>query len=112
MRKNEFVAALEARKAEILAAIEADREVLRERPLFDLRSVYLAELEKNKLPYTELDTKDKFIDLLVFMTRRKLETICISAAAARISSASELDACRKRLDEVAGEWAAKLPRTE
>ncbi len=105
---NEFESRLRARKDELVSQVESDRRLLERQSLFDIRAVYLAELEQNRLPYTELDTRQKFIDMIVFLTRRRLEVICIAAAEARVASEEELAACMARLDEVESDWQKKL----
>ena len=110
--KNEFESRLQLRKNDVVSRVELDSRVLEGQTLFDIRSVYLAELERNKLPYTELDTKAKFIDMIVFLTRRKLEAICIAAAEARVCSEEELARFMARIDEVEADWQEKLSSRE
>ena len=106
--RNEHEEALENQKLDLLAKFEEDREKLKKHSLFELRRVYLAELEANNLPYTELDTKDKFIDLLIFLSRRRLECIQINAAEARVSSAEQLQPYLEQMLAVAEDWSAKV----
>lgn len=105
---NELERRLETRKNEVIAQVESDRRLLSGRSLFDLRALYLAELERNKLPYTELDTKDKFIDMIVFLTRRRLETLWIAANAVRVTSEEQLASWMDKIDEIESDWQDKL----
>lgn len=105
---NEFEKRLERRKNEIIEQVESDRRLLLGRSLFDLRAIYLAELERNKLPYTELDTKEKFIDMIVFLTRRRLETLWIAATAVRVVSEEQLASWLDKIDDIESDWQEKL----
>ena len=105
---NELEKRLEQRKNELIAQVESDRRLLLSQSLFDLRTVYLAELERNKLPYTELDTKEKFIDMIVFLERRKLETLWIAATAVRVASEEQLANWFEKIDEIEADWQEKL----
>ena len=105
---NELELGLERRKNDLVAQIESDRRLLASRSLFDLRSLYIAELERNELPYTELDTKEKFIDMIVFLTRRRLETLWIAATAVRVTSEDQLGSWMAKLDEIESDWQDKL----
>lgn len=101
---NELEQKLEARKNELVRQIESDRRLLSTRSLFELRSIYLAELDRNKLPYTELDTKEKFIDMIVFLTRRRLETLWIAATAVRVMTDDQLASWLAKVDEIEALW--------
>lgn len=105
---NELEQELERRKNDLIAQVESDRRLLLGQSLFDLRSVYLAELERNKLPYTELDTKEKFIDMIVFLERRKLETLWIAATAVRVNSEEQLKTWLEKVAEIEADWQEKL----
>lgn len=101
---NELEQRLEARKNDVIAHVESDRRLLLGRSLFDLRSIYLAELDRNRLPYTELDTKEKFIDMIVFLTRRRLETLWIAATAVRVTSEEQLNSWLDRIGQIESDW--------
>ncbi len=105
---NAFELSLEKRKNALAEQVESDRRLLISRSLFDLRTIYLAELDRNKLPYTELDTKEKFIDVIIFLTRRRLETLWIAATAVRVTSEEQLATWLERLDEIENDWQEKL----
>jgi hypothetical protein len=105
---NELESRLEKRKNELIDQVESDRRLLLSKSLFDLRSIYLAELERNKLPYTELDTKEKFTDMIVFLTRRRLETLWIAATAVRVTSEEQLASWLAKLDEIESDWQEVL----
>ena len=108
--RNELEQKLEARKNEMIGQVESDRRLLLARSLFDLRSIYLAELDRNQLPYTELDTKEKFIDVIVFLTRRRLETLWIAATAVRVTSEEQLASWLEKIDEIESDWQDLLLR--
>ena len=101
---NELELQLERRKTELIQQVESDRRILLGKSLFDLRTIYLAELDRNKLPYTELDTKEKFIDMIVFLTRRRLETLWIAATAVRVASEEQLSSWLDKVDEIEADW--------
>jgi len=105
---NEFEKQLEQRKSEMIEQVESDRRLLLSKSLFDLRSIYLAELDRNKLPYTELDTKEKFIDMIVFLTRRRLETLWIAATAVRVSSEEQLASWLDKIEDIESDWQDML----
>jgi len=109
---NEFETRLETRKNDLISQVESDRRILSGKSLFDLRTIYLAELDKNKLPYTELDTKEKFIDMIVFLTTRRLETLWIAATAVRVKSEEELNSWLDRVLEIDADWQEKLLQGE
>jgi len=109
---NEFELRLEKRKNDMIGQVESDRRILSGKSLFDLRSIYLAELDRNKLPYTELDTKEKFIDMIVFLTTRRLETLWIAATAIRVRSEDELNSWLDKVSEIDSDWQEKLLQGE
>ena len=106
--QNEFEETLEKRKIFLVAQVESDRRLLMSKSLFDLRTVYLAELDSNNLPYTELDTKEKFIDMIVFLAKRKLETLWLAATSVRVGSDEQLVSWLERIDEIGDDWQQKL----
>jgi len=110
--QNEFEQRLERRKNEVIDQVESDRRLLLGKPLFDLRTIYLAELDRNKLPYTELDTREKFIDMIVFLTRRRLETLWIAATAVRVASDEQLVSWLDKIDEIESDWQDVLLKGE
>ena len=109
---NEFERRLGERKGEVIDQVESDRRLLLGRSLFDLRSIYLAELERNKLPYTELDTKEKFIDMIVFLTRRRLETLWFAATGVRVTTEEQLASWLDRIDQIEADWQEVLLKGE
>lgn len=106
--QNEYEEELEKRKNFLVAQVESDRRLLISRSLFDLRTVYLAELDINNLPYTELDTKEKFIDMIVFLAKRKLETLWIAATSVRVCSDEQLASWLERIEAIGDDWQNKL----
>ena len=101
-----------AAREQILRRVESVRDDLRRNSLFDLRRLYIAAMDQEKLPYTEFDTKDKFIDILVFLVKRRLDKAILHAPVKYERSDSGVAAATAELKEIVEEWCSSMSGRE